>query len=103
MNALAPALLGIEAIVALLVIPAAARGQSHVALRIALAAALAVVLILAATRAHRRSGRALGTLLQPVLIASGLLAWPMWILGVMFAGLWVAMLRTLHEHQPERR
>jgi hypothetical protein len=98
MNALAPALLGMEAIVALLVIPAAARGQSHVALRIALAAALALVLILAASRAHRRSGRMLGSLLQPVLIVSGLLAWPMWILGVMFAGLWVAMLRTMRTY-----
>lgn len=102
MNALAPALLVMEGIVALLVIPAVARGQSHVALRVALASALAAVLLLTAARARRRSvGRAVGTALQPVFVASGLLAWPMWILGAMFAGLWVAALRTraMAEHR----
>jgi hypothetical protein len=76
-----------------------ARGDSHVALRIALAAALAACLILAATRARTRGGRRFGTALQPVFVASGLLAWPMWILGAMFAGLWVAALRTIREHE----
>jgi hypothetical protein len=99
MNALAPALLVIEAVVALLVVPAVAKGHSHVGLRITLAAVLAVCLVLAATRQRRRIGRAIGTVLQVALIASGLLAWPMWILGVMFAGLWVAALRTVHAHE----
>ena len=95
MNALLPALLAIEALVALLVIPAVARGHSHVALDIALVAVLVTCLLLAASRARHRGGRVAGSLLQPVFVASGLLAWPMWILGVMFAGLWVAALRTL--------
>ena len=94
MNALAPAILVIEAVVVLLVIPAVARDHSHVALDIALAAALASCLIIAAARAHRRSGLVAGSILQVALIATGLLAWPMWILGVLFAGLWVAALRT---------
>jgi hypothetical protein len=99
MNALAPALLVIEAVVALLVVPAIAKGDSHVGLRITLAAVLAVFLVLAATRQRRRWGRALGTVLQVALIASGLLAWPMWVLGVLFAGLWIAALRTVHSFE----
>ena len=95
MNALAPALLVMEAVVALLVVPAVARGHSHVALRIALAAVLAVCLLLTAAVARRRAGRVIGTLLQVALVASGLLAWPMWILGLAFAGLWIATLRTM--------
>ncbi len=98
MNALAPALLVMEAVVALLVVPAIARGHSHVALRIALAAALAVSLLLTAGLARRRAGRVIGSVLQLLFIASGFLAWPMWILGVMFALLWVAALRTVHAH-----
>jgi hypothetical protein len=38
-----------------------------------------------------------GTFLQLALIASGLLAWPMWILGVLLTGVWVAALRTVHQ------
>ncbi|MFL6239235.1 MAG: DUF4233 domain-containing protein [Actinomycetes bacterium] len=99
MKALSPALLVMEAIVALLVVPAVARGHSHVALRIALAAVLATCLLLTAAIARRRSGRFIGTLLQPVLIASGLLAWPMWILGVMFTALWAVAQHTLDAHE----
>jgi hypothetical protein len=94
-SALPSAVLIIEGVVALLVMPAVAKGHSHVALNVGLAAGLTVALILAASRARRRSGRIFGTVLQPLLIASGLLAWPMWILGVLLAGTWVAALRTL--------
>jgi hypothetical protein len=96
MSALPSAVLIIEGVVALLVLPAVAKGHSHVALNVGLAAALMVSLILAASRARRRSGRIAGTVLQPFLIASGLLAWPMWILGVLLTGTWIAALRTLH-------
>jgi hypothetical protein len=99
MTALAPAILSIEALVVLLVIPAVARGHSHVALNVGLAAALAACLVLAATRGRRRSGRVFGSALQPALIASGLLAWPMWILGVLFTGLWISALRTPQPHR----
>jgi hypothetical protein len=96
MKALAPAILVIEAVVVLLVIPAVARGQSHVALDIAIAAALAACLILTAARARTRAGEVVGSVLQVALILTGLLAWPMWVLGILFAGLWVAALRTVH-------
>jgi MFS superfamily sulfate permease-like transporter len=98
MTALTPAILGIEALVVLLVIPAVARGHSHVAVDVGLAVALATCLVLAATRGRRRSGRVFGSVLQPALIATGLLAWPMWILGVLFTGLWIAALRTPRPH-----
>ena len=101
MTALPSAVLIIEGVVALLVMPAVAKGHSHVALNVGLAAALMVSLIVAASRARRRSGRIAGTVLQPLLIASGLLAWPMWILGVLLAGTWIAALRTLHTFERE--
>jgi hypothetical protein len=88
------ALLVIEALVVLLVVPAVAHDHSDVALQSALAATLAVCLILAASRARHRLGRVAGSVLQPFLLATGLIAWPMWILGAMFVGLWVAALRV---------
>ena len=100
MNALLPATLIIEALVTLLVIPAVAHGHSHVALNIALAAVLASCLILVATRTRHRGGRVVGTFLQLALIASGLLAWPMWILGVLLTAVWIAALRTVHQLSP---
>ena len=88
------ALLVIEALVVLLVVPAVAHDSDHVALQSGLAAALAACLFLAAARGRHRSGRAAGSILQLLLVASGFIAWPMWILGGMFAGLWVAALRV---------
>jgi hypothetical protein len=97
--ALASGTLVIEAILVLLVVPAVAHDHNDVALQAALAAVLAVLLLLAAARARHRSGRVVGSVLQIPLIASGLIAWPMWILGVLFAALWIAVLRTLAQHQ----
>jgi hypothetical protein len=86
--------LALEALVVLLVVPAVAHDSDHVALQASLAAVLAVFLLLAATRGRHRLGRVAGSFLQAVLICSGLIAWPMWILGTMFAGLWVAALKV---------
>jgi hypothetical protein len=88
------ALLIIEGVVVLLVVPAVAHDSNHIALQSALAAALAACLFLAASRGRRRIGRVAGSVLQLALVATGLIAWPMWILGAMFAGLWVAALRV---------
>jgi hypothetical protein len=88
------AVLGLEAVVVLLVVPAVAHDRNNVALQASLAAALAVCLVLAAARGRHRLGRVVGSILQIVVIASGLIAWPMWILGVLFAGLWIAALKV---------
>jgi hypothetical protein len=97
MNALPAAVLAMQGIVVLLVVPAVAHDSDHVALQSALAAALAVCLFLAAARARTRVGQVAGSILQVPLVATGLIAWPMWILGLMFAGIWVAALKTVQQ------
>jgi hypothetical protein len=93
-DVLPSAVLALEAIVVLLVVPAVAHDSDHVALQASLAAVLAVFLLLAAARGRHRLGRVVGSFLQLVLIGSGLIAWPMWILGTLFAGLWIAALKV---------
>src|SRR5450759_2261715 len=44
-------------------------------------------------RLRRRFGRPLATVLQPLVIAAGLLAWPLFVLGALFGALWVGVLR----------
>ncbi|MDX6285874.1 MAG: hypothetical protein QOG53_1359 [Frankiales bacterium] len=88
------ALLVIEALLVLLVVPAVAHDSDHVAVQSGLAAALAVCLFLAAARGRHRAGHIAGSVLQLLVVASGFIAWPMWILGALFAGLWVAALRV---------
>ena len=103
MKALLSGVLVIEAVVALLVLPAVAKGHSHVAVNVGLAAALAVLLIMAAASVRRRGGRIFGTVMQPLLIVSGFLAWPMWILGVLLTGTWIAALRTVRSAEAAAR
>jgi hypothetical protein len=98
MAALLAGFLGIEAVLALLFVPIVARtGNGPVALRVAIAAALAVAFIVGAAIAPRRRRTALifGTLLQVALIACGAIAWPMYVLGVIFLALWYAAVRLI--------
>src|SRR3954469_14323235 len=103
MGSLPPAVLVMEALVALLVVPSVAQSNDNVALGASLAAALAVCLLLTATRAKRRNGIIVGTVLQIPLVLSGLLAWPMWILGVLFTGLWAAAVQSARQVQTPQR
>jgi hypothetical protein len=85
-----------EAFLALLLLPIVARsGNGAVALRTTLAALLLIGLVVAAAiaRRHPRAATVLGAVLQVALIACGALIWPMYVLGVMFAALWLVAVR----------
>lgn len=96
MDALPSRLLAMEAFLMLLVVPAVAKsGHGPLALRTAAVGALLVLLVIAAGLWRRRRALALtlGTMLQAALIACGLITWPMYVIGVLFAALWVVALR----------
>jgi hypothetical protein len=82
--------LGIEAVVLLLAVPAVISQQrGHVsAVGVGYVAALAVLLVLAAARLRKPGGKLLGTVLQLLVVASGLVTWPMYVVGVAFAAIW---------------
>lgn len=88
------AALSIEALVVLLAIPAVVSLRGDVPLA-AVVYLLGVVLILivAAGLQRRPGGRLLGTLAQVPVVAAGAVTWPLYVLGVLFAGLWLAYLR----------
>lgn len=57
--------------------------------------ALALACVLGAFLQQRRVGPQLGLVLQLLVIAAGVLLWPLYALGAVFAGLWIAYLRFL--------
>jgi hypothetical protein len=85
----------LEAIVLLLAGPAViSLERGHVsAARVAYLFVLAVLLIVAAAWLGKRGGKTFATVLQVFVIASGLVTWPMFIVGLAFAGIWVYWLR----------
>jgi hypothetical protein len=83
--------LAIEAIVLLLAVPAVISQQrGHVsALGVGYLVALIVLVILSAARLRKPGGRALATVTQVLIVASGVVTWPMYVVGAAFAGIWV--------------
>ena len=92
LRAIAAMLLTMEAMSVLLALAAAAAQGHGSALALVCLVALAVGLLVAAGTLRRRGGRALATALQPLVVVAGLLAWPLFVLGVLFGGLWVGVL-----------
>ena len=93
--------LGFEALVLLLAIPAvttAERGHVHVA-GVVYIAALAVLLILVAARLRGRGGVATGTVVQVLVIGAGVVTWPMYVVGAVFAAIWAYWLRLFVDHR----
>lgn len=81
------AVLAIEGILALLLIPAVAVGHSaRPGRNAAFVAVLALALFVAAGMARRINWP--GWICQVGLVATGLIATPMWVLGPMFAGMY---------------
>jgi hypothetical protein len=82
--------LAIEAIVLLLAVPAVISQQrGHVsALGVGYLAALAVLLVLAAARLRKPGGKVLASVLQLLVVAGGVVTWPMYVVGVAFAAIW---------------
>jgi uncharacterized membrane protein YidH (DUF202 family) len=85
----------LEAIVLLLAAPAVASAErGHVTpWHVGYLLALGVLLIVAAATLRRQHGRMVASLLQPWVIAAGVVTWPMYVVGVLFAGIWLYYLR----------
>ena len=87
--------LTLEALVLLLAIPAVAGAErGHVtAWHLIYMGVLVVLVILAAAWLRRPHGLVPGTVVQPLVIAAGAVTWPMYVVGLLFAGIWVYYLR----------
>jgi hypothetical protein len=92
--------LGLEALVLLLAAPAViSLERGHVsALKVAYLLVMAVLLILAAARLRKRGGKVLATTLQVLVIAGGVITWPMYVVGLAFGGIWIYWLRLWPRH-----
>jgi hypothetical protein len=87
--------LSLEALVLLLAAPAVLsleRGHVHW-VRVGSLFGLAVLLILAAAMLRRRGGKVFATITQVLAIACGAFTWPMYVVGLAFAGIWIYWLR----------
>lgn len=82
--------LGFEALVLLLAVPAvttAQRGHVHLG-EVVYLAVLVVLLVLAAAVLRRRGGVAVATVVQVLVVAAGVVTWPMYVVGLVFAAIW---------------
>lgn len=90
--------LGLEALVLLLIPRAIAFSSSGLGLtRTLILVGLAVLFILAAAMVRRPYGIALGSGFQVLFVLSGVLLVAMFVVGVVFAAIWGALLRTRHD------
>jgi len=87
--------LGIEALVLLLAVPAVVSAErGHVsALGVGYLGLLVVLLITAAAVLRRRHGKTIATVVQPLVVLGGVVTWPMYVVGLAFAGIWLYWLR----------
>ena len=78
-----------EAIVVLLAAVAlASPGHRHRGVAIAYLLVVGVVLVVLAGVLRRRGGVVAASLAQLAVVAAGVLTWPMYVVGVVFAGIW---------------
>ncbi len=90
--------LGLEALVVLLVPRALAYSSTGLGTtKTVLLIGFAVVLVLAAGMQRRTWGIGLGSALQVLLVLTGFWLWGMFIVGVIFAGIWLYTLRIRHD------
>jgi hypothetical protein len=87
--------LSLEALVLLLAVPAVLSVErGHVSgLRVGYLGAMAVLFIVGAAMLRRRGGKAFATALQVLAIAGGVITWPMYVVGLAFAAIWIYWLR----------
>jgi Protein of unknown function (DUF4233) len=96
--------LALEALVLLLAAPAVItleRGDVHW-LRVGALFGLAILLILAAAMLRRPWGKTFGTITQVLAVACGIVVWPMYVVGLAFAAIWVYWLRLWPKAEPRR-
>jgi hypothetical protein len=94
--------LGLEALVLLLAAPAVlSLERGHVsALKVGYLFGMAVLLIFAAARLRKRGGKVFATALQVLVIAGGVITWPMYVVGLAFGAIWIYWLRLWPRHAP---
>ena len=87
--------LAIEALVVLLALPAViSLERGHIsAVSIGCLGAVFVLLVVAAATLRRPWGKSLATVVQPLVFLTGIATWPMFVIGVIFGGIWVYYLR----------
>lgn len=97
LRGIAAGLLVLETIVVLLAIPVARfeSGTNLGPVGTAVLIVLAVALFSLCAVLRRAWAGHLGTVLQVCVVATGVFAWPMFVLGLMFGGMWVAYTRML--------
>ncbi len=89
----------LEALVLLLATPAvvtAERGHVvgwHVGYLLGLVVLAALAAVVLGRRRGGVAGLAPGTAVQPLAVAAGLVTWPMYVVGVLFAAIWAYYLR----------
>lgn len=93
--------LALEALVLLLAAPAVlSLERGHISgLRVGYLFLLAVLLIVAAARLRKRGGKVFATALQVLVIAGGVVTWPMYVVGAAFGAIWIYWLRLWPRHQ----
>jgi hypothetical protein len=87
--------LAIEAMVVLLAVPAVVTAQrGHVSgVDVGYLVGLVVLLVVAASMLRRRGGKVVSSVIQVLVVAAGVVTWPMYVVGLAFAGIWVYWLR----------
>ncbi|MBV9484535.1 MAG: DUF4233 domain-containing protein [Frankiaceae bacterium] len=96
--------LALEAIVLMLAAPTVItleRGDVHW-LRVGAMFVLAILLIIGAAVLRRPGGKQVGTVLQVLVIAGGIITWPLFIIGAAFGGIWLYWLRLWPRHGFDR-
>jgi hypothetical protein len=92
--------LGLEALVLLLAAPAVISLERGAVswLKVGYMFALALLLVVGAAVLRRPGGKAFGSALQVLAILGGVITWPMYVVGVAFAGIWIYWLRLWPRH-----
>jgi hypothetical protein len=95
--------LGMEALVMWLSAPGiAALDRGHVpTIGIGYVVAVGVLLVVAAALMRKPWGREVGTAVQVPAIATGVVAWPMYVVAAVFAAIWVYYLRLWRGGDPD--
>lgn len=94
--------LAIEALVILLAIPAVITSQrGHVSgVDVGLLLGLFALVVVSAAVLRRRGGKAVSSVAQVLVVATGVISWPMYVVGAAFGGIWIYWLRQWHLPAP---
>jgi hypothetical protein len=95
----------LESLVLMLAAPAVGTAErGHVTWwHVAYLLGLAVLLLVAAGLLRRPHGRHAGSVVQPLVVAAGVVTWPMYVVGALFTLIWIYYLRLWRPALPRKR